>query len=151
MKIPALRSSVLIAAVLLLNCLRGYAADPWLTNYQQAVGEAKAEKKNILLNFTGSDWCPVCIAMDKEVFSTQQFKDYAAKNLVLLTLDFPVSKPQPPQLHEQNSRLEDAYGVGDLFPVFILIDKDGKVLVRHIGRVDGGASGFIAMLEGKKV
>ena len=34
-----------------------------------ALAKAKAEKKNVLVEFTGSDWCPPCIAMRKNVFS----------------------------------------------------------------------------------
>jgi len=149
MKLSAFRR-LFFAAFLLLGCFRAAAADtPWLTDYTQALQQAKTENRNVLLNFTGSDWCPVCIQMEKEVFNTPQFKDYAAKNLVLLKLDFPVSKPIPPKLKEQNDHLVDAYGVGDLFPVFILADPSGKVLIRHVGHVDGGPSGFIALLQGK--
>src|SRR6478609_8211905 len=45
--------------------------------------------KLVLLNFTGSDWCGYCKHMQAEIFSKPQFQDYAAKNLVLVELDFP--------------------------------------------------------------
>ena len=56
--------------------------------------EAKTEKKLVLLDFTGSDWCGWCIKLDKEVFSKPEFQDYAKKNLVLVELDFPQQKQQ---------------------------------------------------------
>ena len=49
----------------------------WLSDYNKAVDQAKADNKDILLDFTGSDWCPWCIRMDKEVLDTKEFKDYA--------------------------------------------------------------------------
>jgi thioredoxin-related protein len=140
--------------MLLPGCFPAVAAAagdaPWLTDYHEALAQAKSENRNVLLDFTGSDWCPVCIEMEKQVFDTPQFKDYAAKNLVLLRLDFPVSHPLPQKLQDQNENLQEKYGAGDLFPVFILVDKSGKVLVRYVGRVDGGPAGFISMLQGKK-
>jgi len=152
MKTTSFRSFLFIAAVSLLACLRTAGAEgvPWLTDYNAAIEQANKENRNILLDFTGSDWCPVCMEMEKNTFNTAEFKDFAAKNLVLLQLDFPLSKPVPDKLKAQNEHLSDVYGVGDGFPVYILIDKTGKVLVRNLGGVPGGPAAFIALLEGKK-
>ena len=65
------------------------AAAGWDDDYEKAVAQAKAEKKMVLLDFTGSDWCGWCIKLDKEVFSQPEFKDYAKENLVLVEVDFP--------------------------------------------------------------
>ena len=59
-------------------------ADLWLTDFPKAQAQAKAEHKNILLDFTGSDWCPPCNVLRKEVYNTQEFADYARTNLVLV-------------------------------------------------------------------
>src|SRR5471030_1383064 len=93
-------------------------ASKWLTNYEKAVAQAKAENKLVLMNFTGSDWCPWCIKMDKEVLDTKEFKDYADKNLVLVEVDFPNSKPQTDEVKKQNGGLKDKYNA-DGFPTFI--------------------------------
>ena len=61
----------------------------WSDNYAKALAQAKAEKKLVLVDFTGSDWCGWCIKLDKEVFSKPEFKTYAKENLVLVELDFP--------------------------------------------------------------
>ncbi len=55
----------------------------------------------VLLDFTGSDWCPWCIRLDKEIFSTSEFKDYAKENLVLVELDFPQGKTLPRAVQKQ--------------------------------------------------
>src|SRR5947209_4624292 len=78
-----------------LVAARTWAADSdWLTDLPKALGKAKAEKKLVLMDFTGSDWCPPCKALHKNVLSSKEFEGYAQTNLVLVLVDFPRSKPQ---------------------------------------------------------
>ena len=108
---------------------------------------AKSEKKMVLLDFTGSDWCPWCIKFDDEVLSTGKFRDYAATHLTLETVDFPDSKPQSDALKQANQDLKNKYNV-DGFPTFVLLDSDGRELGRQVGYRPGGPDAFIAELEG---
>ena len=64
----------------------------WLTNFETAQARARSEKKLLLIEFTGSDWCPPCIMLERQVFSQPEFKEYAAQHLVLLEVDFPRTK-----------------------------------------------------------
>jgi thioredoxin-related protein len=144
------RSLACVFAFLLPVLAASAADDAWLTDYAQALQTAKAEKRAVFMDFTGSDWCPVCIQMEKEVFSQPQFLDYAKKNLVLLQVDFPLRKPLPQKLQDQNNMLDDRYGVNGMLPTFVLIDPSGKVLAKYLGYIPGGPTAFIAMLEGKK-
>jgi thioredoxin-related protein len=123
------------------------AADhlPWLTDLPAAEAQAKAQKKLVMLDFTGSDWCVVCAQARKEIFSKKDFADYAAQNLVLVEVDFPQRKPQSEALAKANRALADKYKV-DGFPTFIVLDGDGK----ELGRFDyepGGPKPFITRLE----
>jgi thioredoxin-related protein len=137
--------------VFLLPVLAVSAADDaWLTDYNQALQTAKAQKRDVFMDFTGSDWCPACIQMEKEVFSQPQFAEYAKSNLVLLRVDFPLRKPLPQKQQDQNSMLDDRYGVNGMLPTFLLIDPNGKVLGKYLGYMPGGPSAFIAMLQSKK-
>ncbi len=144
-------SRLSLVFLLLLGFRQFASADDakWLTNYGKALAQAKAEKKLVLMDFTGSDWCPVCIVMDKQVLSTKEFKDYAGKNLVLLELDFPDAKPQTDDLRKQNEELREKYSQ-DGFPTFIVTDADGKELGRQVGWLEGGASAFVAKVAGFK-
>jgi thioredoxin-related protein len=101
------------------------------------------------MDFTGSDWCPWCIRMDKEVLNTSQFKAYADKNLVLLLVDFPQSKQLPQKVQDQNNDLQKKFDA-EGFPTFILIDKDGNVLGKQVGYLEGGPSAFIAKIDSMK-
>jgi protein disulfide-isomerase len=117
----------------------------WLTNYDQAVKQAAAEKKPLLINFTGSDWCGWCIKLDKEVFSQAEFVDYAKNNLVLLKLDFPRKKQLTPAEKTQNENLAKKYEVRG-FPTLIVLDSKEKLL-GEMGYEKGGAANWIASLE----
>jgi protein disulfide-isomerase len=143
-----LRTSISLLALLLLVSLTA-RADDWLTDYNAALAQAKSSGKPVLLDFTGSDWCPWCIKMDKEVLDTPAFKDYAGKNLVLMLVDFPQTKQLPQKVQDQNDQLQKQYAT-EGFPTYILVDKDGKVLGQQVGYLDGGPTAFIAKLESFK-
>jgi len=124
-----------------------YAARPnWLTSLPEAVEQATQEKKLVLLDFTGSDWCGWCMKLDDETFSRAEFIEYADKNLVLVQVDFPTSKPQSSDLKKANRALKKKYGVGG-FPTVLMIKPDGKVLWEQDGYVEGGAGVMIAAAE----
>ena len=75
---------LLIALFAAWAVIQSQAAElQWMTDAPKALAIAKAENKLVMLDFTGSDWCGWCIKLNKEVFSTPDFADYAAKNLVL--------------------------------------------------------------------
>src|SRR3954469_19158244 len=78
------------------------AEQDWQTDFKKAQEQAKTDKKLLLVDFTGSDWCGWCIKLNREVFSKPEFKDYATKNLVLLEVDFPRAKVLPDSVRRQN-------------------------------------------------
>jgi protein disulfide-isomerase len=122
------------------------AAKPgWLTSLEEAQQEAKAQRKLLLLDFTGSDWCGWCIMLDKEVFSKPVFKEYAKKNLVLLELDFPRMKKLPAETSAQNERLAMQFRI-QAFPTVVVMDSNGKP-IGALGYMRGGPEVFIAELE----
>ncbi len=99
----SLSSLALIAITMILTTGLLRADGGWTTNYAKALAQAKAEKKNVLLDFTGSDWCEWCMKLDKEVFADPKFQDYAKKNLILVTVDFPQGKEQSAEIKKQNT------------------------------------------------
>jgi len=127
-----------------------FAASDWETDYGKALAKAKAENKQVLLDFAGSDWCGPCIEMRKRVFSTAAFKAYAAKNLVLVEIDFPQRKKQSAELKNQNEKLSKQYGIDEKgFPTVVLLNPAGKV-VREFSGYDGDSTAdVIAWIEGK--
>ena len=121
----------------------------WTDNEKQALEKAKTDKKMVLMDFTGSDWCGWCMKMDKEVFSTPEFKEYAKDNLVLVELDFPHQKYIAPTTKKQNAELQTQYKV-EGFPTMVVLDADGKELKTFGGYQEGGAKAFIDQLKALK-
>lgn len=121
------------------------AEESWQTDFKKAQEQAKADKKLLLVDFTGSDWCGWCIRLNKEVFSKPEFKEYANKNLVLLEIDFPRAKAQTESTKKQNQELATQYQIQG-FPTIIVLNSQGRK-VGELGYMQGGPSAFIAELE----
>lgn len=141
---------ILIAMLAVTVLWRVNAADStWFTDLPAAQAQAKSENKIVLMDFTGSDWCSWCIKFKKEVLDTKAFQDYAAKNVVLVELDYPRKTAQPDALKKANAALKDQYKI-EGFPTLIVLDKNGKQIGKQVGYEAGGPKAFIAKLEGFK-
>ena len=120
----------------------GEAATGWGEDYQQALAESKKSGKPILADFTGSDWCGWCVTLKKEVFDTPAFKEWAAKNVILLEVDFPQRKAQAAEIKQQNEKLAQEFSI-EGFPTVLIIDGNGKK-IGELGYMDGGPEKWIA-------
>jgi len=140
---PAMKTLLRTFALLLATTSLSLAgAKGWMTDWEAAKAKAKAENKPILINLTGSDWCTWCIKIEKEVFSTREFQDFAAANLVLMEADFPKKKELPADLKKQNNALKKEYLNGG-YPTVYLLDAEGKKLSEDIGELKGGTAEYI--------
>ena len=136
-----------IGVLVLTMGLSAFAGEAtWLTDVAEAKKQAAERHVPILADFSGSDWCGWCKKLDKEVFSQEAFQNFAQTNLVLLLVDFPRSKPQPPRLIAQNEELQRRFRV-EGFPTVLLLDADGKEFART-GYKPGGAEAYIEHLKG---
>jgi protein disulfide-isomerase len=123
------------------------AADAgWLTDLPKAEAQAKSENKIVLMDFSGSDWCPDCIALKKKVFDSEKFQAYAATNLVLVNVDFPDKKPQSSDLKKANVELKDKFKV-EALPTLIVLDQNGKEVGRPSDSDEDSVKALIAALE----
>ena len=121
----------------------------WLTDFDQASAEATKSNKMILLNFSGSDWCGPCIRMEKEIFESAVFDDYAQKYLVLLRADFPRMKKN--QLSEaqvkKNEALANKYDSQAKFPYTVLMNAKGEVVKEWEGLPQVNPAVFVAEIN----
>jgi thiol-disulfide isomerase/thioredoxin len=108
------------------------AESNWLTDHKKAVELSKKTGKPILFDFTGSDWCPPCKALEKNVFQSAEFKKYSDEKLILLKLDFPNQGNQSLAEKEQNKALAKKHKIGG-FPTVLLLAPDGKLLGSTVG------------------
>lgn len=105
-------------------------AQEWQTDLKTAEDLAQKENKEIILVFQGSDWCAPCIKLDREVWSTDSFKDYAEDHYVLLQADFPRKQKNQlsPEQQEKNKKLAETYNQQGFFPLVVVLNENGKVL-----------------------
>ena len=114
----------------------------WLDSYEDALAKSKESGKPILAEFTGSDWCPPCKMLHKEVFENPAFASWAAENVVLLELDYPRNKELPAGVAQQNEMLKNKYNISG-FPTVMFLDSDGEVLNSSTGYDRSGADAWI--------
>jgi len=126
---------------------QGAVSGGWIEDFEAAKALAAAQKRHMLLDFTGSDWCGWCIKMKKDSLDQKAFQEFADKKLVLVEVDFPNGKKQTEAVKKQNDDLQKKYNV-EGYPTFVLVDGDGKELGRHVGYLKGGPSAFVEKIEG---
>jgi len=120
-------------------------ATEWQTNYGAASTNAAKAGRFMLLDFCGSDWCDWCIKLDKEVFDTKEFADYAKAKLVCVRLDFPKQKKLSKTLKDQNDAMAKQYNVKG-FPTVVVLSPTGD-LVETTGYQEGGAKKYVESLK----
>ena len=115
--------------------------------FTQDVDAAKALAREkglpLLLDFTGSDWCGWCKLMDRQVFSQDAWKEWAATSIVLATIDFPSDESLVPHgFRERNRRLSDQYGI-EGYPTYVLLSPDGEEIGRLGASRDASPAKFV--------
>ena len=134
-----------LAALTVAVSSTAFAKTPegWTTDLEKAVAQAKTEKKAVLVEFTGSDWCPPCIAMRKNVFSKKEFVDAASKKYVLVEIDMPNGDKA---VAEKNQPLVEKYKI-EGFPTVVLLNGEGKEFTRFIASEYPTSKEFLAHLD----
>lgn len=124
-----MKKEIIILLVVLLNLSTIYAQE-WQTDFEKAKNTASTEDKPIILVFQGSDWCAPCIKLDRQVWSTTAFKEYASEHYVMLQADFPRKREN--SLSETqakaNAKLAETYNKNGIFPFVVVLDANGNVL-----------------------
>ncbi|MFD2287573.1 redoxin domain-containing protein [Pedobacter petrophilus] len=118
----------------------------WIGNFTEAQKQAKASHKQILINFSGSDWCGPCIRLRKEILESESFEQYAAANLLLVRADFPRQKKNqlPKEQIKLNESLAEIYNKDGKFPFTVLVDENGKVLKSWDGFPNESPQAFVS-------
>ena len=139
------RAAILLFAFVSFVHVSAGADANWLSDFKKAREEAKASHKQLLLNFTGSDWCIWCIKLQAEVFAQPEFQEYAKEHLILMTVDFPRRQPLAEEVQKQNEELAQKYGIGG-FPTIVVLNERGEQIAL-LGYMPGGASAFVSELK----
>lgn len=136
-------ASVTVGVAALTSSAFASTPEGWTTDLDKAFEQAKVEKKSVLVEFTGSDWCPPCIAMRKNVFSKKEFVTAASKNFVLVELDFPNGDKA---VKEKNDPYAEKYKI-EGFPTVILFNSDGKEFTRFFASEFPNTKDFLKHID----
>ena len=118
----------------------------WVNDFEKAQQTAATEGKDLLMDFTGSDWCSWCIKLHKEVFDLDAFKTAAPKSFVLVELDYPNDKSKlSKEIQEQNAKLQQQFSIQG-FPAILLADASGRPYAQT-GYQQGGAEEYLKHLD----
>ena len=122
-----MRNLMLISTFLISSIV---CAQNWETTWATALAKAEKNKHNIILVFSGSDWCGPCIKLDKEIWSTPKFQELSKDVFVMYRADFPrrsknaLAKEQ----QDQNNRLAEKYNPNGYFPLVVVLDSKAELL-----------------------
>lgn len=119
--------------------------EQWSQDPKASIATATKDKKDLLLLFTGSDWCPPCKKLEAEVFLDEDFYAEAEDDFVFVKFDFLRNSPLREEVKQANEEWATKFGV-DSFPTVVLVDPKLKPYA-FAGYEEGGAENFLGMLE----
>ncbi|MEX0291579.1 MAG: thioredoxin family protein [Flavobacteriaceae bacterium] len=128
-----------------------HAGLSWYVNYSEALDSSKKLHKNVLVYFTGSDWCAPCKKLKEDLFETSDFQDLA-KDYVLLYIDIPVNKELLSERQmAHNKQLLPKLNKKGVFPLIKVLDEDENVLDELSGySMDGDVESYLKFLSANK-
>jgi thioredoxin-related protein len=142
MKNIAITGAVVLA--LIGTALAG--GEGWTSDFAAAKKQAAETKKDLLVDFTGSDWCGWCIKLNDEVFKHEPFKEGVKDTFVLVELDYPRDKSKlSEETQAQNKKLGEKYAVKG-YPTILLCDAEGRPYAAT-GYQKGGPEDYVSHLN----
>lgn len=149
---PIKITTTLCAAIVALHGFAFAGGEGWTADFAAAQKQAAAANKDLLIDFTGSDWCGWCIKLNNEVFKLEPFKAGVKDSFVLVEIDFPQDKAKLSEAtQKQNTELGDKYAIKG-YPTIVLSDAQGRPYAAT-GYQPGGPEKYLAHLtelRGKK-
>ena len=115
----------------------------WKANLPEAKTRAAKNGKFVFVDFTGSSWCPPCIALHEHVLTQKEFLDYAEQNFELVALDFPRDTSKAPKTLNEAALKYKVEG----FPTIIVMEANGRELHRLVGFNYKNAKAYTADLK----
>ena len=119
------------------------AEDGWTVDYEAARKLAQETSRDLLLEFTGSDWCPPCKALAKRILTQDAFVKQMSRDFVLVKLDYPRDKSKQSKTEiDQNEKLKKEYQIRG-YPTVILADAQGIEYDREVGFKGEGLRAYV--------
>ncbi len=143
---PIKITATLCAAIVAFHGSAFAEDEGWSSDFAAAKKQAAESKKDLLLDFTGSDWCGWCIKLKDEVFKHDEFKKGVKDTLVLVEVDFPKDKSKlTEETQMQNKDLGEKFAIKG-YPSIILCDAEGRPYAAT-GYQKGGPEKYVEHLN----
>lgn len=101
----------------------------WKTNLEEAKKEAVKNNTNILLVFSGSDWCKPCIQLKNTVLTSDEFATAVKDTYELVLIDLKrdnsdISKEEI----SYREKIAATYNENGYFPLVVILDSQGNTI-----------------------
>lgn len=101
---------------------------PEAPNMEAALAQATEQKRDIFVDFTGTDWCTACIHLRTKVIESEAFEKAYGEKFVLVSVDFPRNPKLVAQIPDDEKRRREnlltSYRIEGL-PGVVLMDEQG--------------------------
>ena len=118
----------LFILALLWACVPTCTAQQWQNDLQVGLKEAAQQNKKVLLFFSVPERCDACNKLERNIFKSPEFIEFASENYVLVKIDFSyeVEELSKDQL-EKNLLIVEKYNKDGFFPHVVVLNKDAKI------------------------
>lgn len=118
----------------------------WTTNYADAQRKSMEGAKPILILFTGTNWCPACMKLEREVLTNPRFANGVANSFVFMKAEF--TDPSDAAItRSPYKQLLDRYNI-EAFPSIVVTDAQGIQLFT-VDYQEGGPDVYVRDLTKK--
>lgn len=136
-----------VSVLFLLLANQAIYSQTWKTNFNDALKEASATGKEVLLLFSVADNCDSCLRLEKNVLQSEEFLAYTKDNYVLVKQDF---QSNTPESIEENLLIVEKYNKDGFFPLLVMVNKNAKI-VGQLGTYNNETPAqYIAKLKSAK-
>lgn len=103
-------------------------AQQWQSDLQVGLKEAAQQNKKVLLFFSVPERCDACNKLERNIFKSPEFIEFASDNFVLVKIDFSYEAEEltKDQL-EKNLLIVEKYNKDGFFPHVVVLNKDAKI------------------------
>lgn len=117
-------------AIAILGAMLGSAwALPQAGSVEAAMPLAKEQGRDIMLEFTGKEWCPPCIHLRTKILETAEFEQAVGDKYVLVEVVFPrlpaAVAAIPEEQRNANEKLLAHHRIETGLPTVLLLDAEG--------------------------